>query len=441
MVLMGLAFYVSCLAIWCPLWQLIYPTASESLMFMSAPEATRQLMESKCKQFMFDFEASYLNFGLQRFLRSQSGHGRWKKRLISSHRSSVVFNYTDQSIDDCMPVIRTPWWRFKMVKLFCILLVAVSATIGLLVVFGCKDIYRRIEQNSIIWTEMQRHTEHANCRLWHVNEHNHHQLKYFNLSQIDTSWSLYQSVEHHVTMFFPGFSGVMLAYIFYITYSELSCWLAELQAYLLTCLVCCQFRLDRRDWSRQLEFNSLRSDEFNVAKMKFDFSKQVDSLGGVILVKRLDDQTITINSEAGDASLARRVSHRLATLSQSLGCRLESNTNADRGHLYGLHERDKNDDMNVQTLEKVYIQFRLFLDYVAHLSPCMTLFTAIVYSLTYGLVLVSVHYSGQVRVLTIEAIILIAIGSTFANNFVAVAANFHANVSIVPFGSFDSLVT
>lgn len=385
MVLMTMGFYVFFLGAWIPMRQFWRPASDETFMFISAPSAAIQLMRCRCERLLFDMHVSYGNFCARRGLES-SGRKPDGPHLINN----------------CMPLVRSNWWHTRLLAMYCVLLAGVVVVIGATVVLILLYLSLRMARKSTQLSELQLQTSKSNCALWKSTNPN----DIVDLSQIRLHWKPLELLEVFLYSLFPGLGGSVLAILYYTITFELLCWLAELRSSLLSCLVCCKFTRSARQIPRMTE-------------LRRQFSSQIGFKGAVVLVKRIEGRTFTVNSESGEALMARQVANKLVKTSLIRRRVLDGEQN----------DTIDEDEANLETLESIYVQFRLFMEHIRALSPGCTLFTTIVYVLNYGLVFIGVFVSSHERNLTTEPMMLVVTGWLLSNVFILLAANFHANVS------------
>lgn len=465
-------FSLLLLGSWVPVQQLLYPTSNETIMFITAPEATTRTMRVKARELLVELFVSNDNFCLNST--EKRNNFSTKRRLID--RASVrnrsngynpvtktqngpkrvtldsdkplgipvdswvcrVSGKTNEQFeriaDDCLPTIRSNWWRHLTAQAFCQVLALTLATYATATVFVIALIQKKIYEKQDLLNEFANEIRQQNCLiLANFKRYNNDDLHGFimgdeiQLSQLDLSWTGLALFQTGVLNLLPLFTVAIMFTYYFILICELICWINEIRLYLIASLVVAQY-FDSKHNDKPIDslqghvkFSKLKCKHINETEFKwFMFIRKATYPNSKLFSFSLH------NSQTNDAL---RI-HQFWSELQSGKC-LGDNDNCVNWTIgQNSSQMSQYTETDIENLEKVYINFRLFVEHIRGCTPgLMRILIIICYLLDYGSTLIAVGLSRRVRDFKKEPMVVVTVTLIVSNFFIIMAANFHANVS------------
>lgn len=380
-----------------------------------------------------------------------------------------------QSIENCLPSLRSDWWRPKLARLFVHSFVhSIFGISGVgLFSFGYIEYRRWAKINQL--KDYQHQMEQSNCHIWMEDVKSFDSQRAIKVGELDLTWSPYAIFETATLNYLAGFSIAALFAHYWLFSREVALWLAELRMFIVASLLVIRLNNRHQYWLDQqieqakpvlvgssnaaakAEHNLLTNinNFYSIPNMRRIFRDSILVIN-MFLVQKIRHPTprpsklnnlrrkqstnksslfnySTINSKSNDMSYIRII----------LADTLEANFDADHTQEDDQSENEnyrpqkdifesktvKRVCYNIETLEQIYINFRLFVEHVKKLRSSMKLVITLTYLLNYGYVLVAVVCRRKIADLTEEPMFIIVFGWTISNLLILISANFHANVS------------
>lgn len=344
-------------------------------------------------------------------------------------------------IDGCMPIVRTKWWRDRIARFFCYSLIFSMSAVFYIGSLALAYIQYRVWKKEELLREYADNIRQSKCAIWLKTASNHTEEQPQSIvlvDQLGLNWNWYTMMETIILNFTPAFSmAAMFAYLLTLI-CEMAIWLAELRLYIVASLVFARFRLHGDHRSRC---------PFSIAYGSTDANgEQLLSTG------RLREK-LMLESKFSFIWLHSAIEHQARNGSTKIVYNFINSRQNDRVHtkwfvdeiMNGTSNNTKqpiadieewSDDQNsfaanIESLEQFYVNFRLFVEHVRNYTPSIAFLLIITYLLNYGLVLIAVLCSRNIANFTVEPLFLMIFGLSIANLLIFLAANFHANVSIL----------
>ena len=451
--------FVLCLNIVLPIKQIILPANDESIMFVTAPRVAKQIVYEQFQKVREEFLQSY-----ETFLASTSCPGvmtcygrfvgyfpgllpaRQKHvTLSSSYPSSWIgsrekpkeereakedrfdYNPGDPFLLDCLPAIRSQWWRRESAliywKLFASIITFQTVTAILVLIYSQMKI-------SHMHAKMKRYTEdmaESNCSLWVQRETSvefgaRHLV---HLESLKFDWSIYGICETILILAIPYCAIAIVLAINYVTNSELSCWLKELRLHSRLALEILQIGLDprvREEIVRStIQYGTKPNDDDDGYYYYYHHYDHDGGSGGRIKFRMANMRRRFVSGSELKFLIVRCES-------------LESKTETD-AHLaarelalnYVLRERPQ-DRLELQAvmLEKLYMNYRILITTVRRYSKHITVLIILSHLIAYSLALVCAYVMKTVRDLSSIAITILIAFLSLIVPFISLSSNFHA---------------
>lgn len=454
------AFGVILVSVIHPLWNLISPFQKHMLMFYVAPTIVTNVLQRDLRYHLEELNLSWSNFVNDWQCRSNLIHDnqppntRYRDqindlsesfesyrlthrtdRTLCSARSNYLASssnlshspviYTDDSfrpidrnkvdqdyLDECLPAIRTDWWRFRIARAF--LLVSSLATT---IAFSCfsllfKFLDRRADMSKALYKQFSREMDRTGCKIW-ADPGGEGQIVTVDLTDQDIEWNFWTGIDLFLN-YLLTFCFAILVTNLWIDLLDLQCWLHEILDF-------CKFSLQMvHDIDLHYNINAARfthRDSREVAKIPDGNRYSSNSLSSVCTGKIRKDfmrrSCVGLyywNEKCTDYKVI-----------DSIQCLLEDPMDID-----GITE------FVYETLEKYYLSLRLFLTYMDKQERVLIIVALISYPLNYGAALLCVVHVRQTNSFGIEPIMIISVGMLIANVFILVPSHFNAKVSNDP---------
>lgn len=447
-------FVVLQLGVILPLYQLMSPCKSDPLMFVIAPRLTIGLLGLRVKELYLEYNESfksylkavedrdtYRSLSPDRYLTllTKRPHLSQVRHEIQLHFSGEMHNVSIKSeaclhkcwnelIWDCLPVVRTDWWRAHARRLIVIVFSISFSSLIYRVFVIAADVTRRtnLKAEELDWMKAEMYR--TNCRSWFEVAPG---VKFVAPPELyginfNPSTLLDNVVVLILIMIIP-----CLAANYYLMDRELTCWRLELQDQLR--IVCEITQI------KQLEIASASS----VCK---NASKSTCLRHGMLSVRSL------LSRKLGRESIFRQVFFACNEFTPLLNFRtrpmlrhdtaslVRRRIRCDRTELNGkiarqqlvlraLSELELSSDAFLNLLEKMYISFRLFIEHVHHCSDTTPPLTFATLGLSCGLVIIVVWHSRLMSEFSYEHMLVVVVTCLWTIMMNAMMSNFHAKVS------------
>jgi hypothetical protein len=389
----------------------------------------------------------------------------------NSHRRPSWPTRAD-ALADCLSTIRTRWWRNVLASVYIWMLVVACLIVASLAVFCFAYIQYRVVKKRQLLAAMGAEMSRSNCSIWLTDSlagglagsidgacnatggraaankaQRPPQLAAaaIDVANLNLEWSWFAMLETASLNVVPAvFVGIMVAYNWTLV-TELSVWLAEVRLYLVATSVVVGLKLagpgnglygGSAGRTPPVRHESTTRHIYNMdyLKRKFQLETQSFSIFSFCSIQRPDDKRPIGDPENGSHSR-----HQLCCNNSRLVDRIReyqltklllgtSDADYHRNGRTACTERELADDLEhaIETMEKVYVNFRMFIEHVRKATPGNATVFSIMYLLNYGLAIIGVVSSMRLHNLRSEPTFFIILGLTLANLQIFVGANFHA---------------
>lgn len=233
-----------------PLVQTFFPVSDTLIMFVVAPRLTTDLVQQRAKLILLELSDSYKNFyPLIEEVQQSRGHFqssvKYNKTLIKPRvYAESIRRRLNNFLHDCIPAVRTQWWRLQLAKSITILFIVIFPVGCALGFWFFYFIYVNILRKEELFVDISEQVSGSRCAIWSILDQdltnsstNSNQCPFgepksqeqlVRLDQMNLRWSwllLIQTATIHTT---PTWSMAMLLAYYLATNCELTCWLSEL---------------------------------------------------------------------------------------------------------------------------------------------------------------------------------------------------------------------
>lgn len=415
----------------------------------------------------------------QSFLNQQSNSNDDLDRVAAEIiKKSCLGDKSDKQIDqvlvDCLPSIRSTWWRLLSAQLFTVALIASLTFIFFIGSFSFYALNLKADEKQVLLNKFAQEMNQQGCSIFRLNDqellnttllkptwndqllelklddliNNHTQIF---LDKLDLKWGYYAAWETSFLNFLPGFSiAVMFAY-YYCIMSEISCLLAESRSYLVACVAFTRAQtylktIERNNTTARNDLDHgylIKNKFFQFETLKCNFIKETFFRFYMFLLCRIklpnnEEHVNTINAKENDILRSERYMSEFCSLDRLpnsnrdiniIDEELESEITDERD---GKNQSDEQNivDTSIETLEKVYVNFRLFVDHVRDCTRSIEVVITVIYLLNFGCLLIAILLSRKIRNFINEPIYVVIFSFFVGNILIVLASNFHASVSI-----------
>ena len=492
---------------WPSILQSLFPASSEFIMFIVAPKVTTELMRDRARELLCDMSISLRNFYTNPLRKHRAAKTlnltadldmlKWKsstrrpaslaiepqeagggqrgprrhcscslawaqQQMLDSNRplalrGSPQFDQRlELLVDDCLPIIRTHWWRHQAARSFTFITLSSITFILFIGSAAFGFLYYRLTSKRRLLVDYSQTMAAASCSIWRTREQfqylaqDSQLLEPLQLDQLELTWTLRPMLETALLNFVPGLSVIVLFAYYDGLISDAACWLSELKFYLLATLAVfdLEMLLQRKSLpiSEQLSHQSRSGRVFRVSSLKRQFIREVRFLTNILMA---DVEQVGAASELGDSSgisasllnsrsvdrtrydrvwtdllgTPRRRRPNDEDLSSEVPC-------GDVGIRSSIGEQmARNQKAKLESLDVIYVNFRLFFDFIHSYTPSVLVLISITYLLVYGLVIIAVFLTHQIKDFKTEPMFTIAFAWLVSYFLLLLASNFHAKVS------------
>lgn len=421
-----------------PLISMSSPAKCETVMFLVAPNLTRNLMCLSAKKIYDDYKTSLVNYMdkdmnqieeiychrcihfmqrpgdnhhlhydfrsdiQRRSMADQINSTRSRKSGIAVRESSVGHDDErvhsckgqDQFLQDCLPFIRTPMWHPRGQRLF----VKTHAILTLIVILEylitAADLINRSMIRMHELDRMRGYVYSSGCKAWLTNEEG---VKDVLPPEILTvRWSMLILAENII---FPVVTSLGLCFLTlkYMINHELNSWVAEIEEKLEALIEVIRLQLSE--------------DVDQEAKLNQHSPLQYKTLSEL----EVDNQVVKSLEIRSDGFGQRNLTGKLRT--QQLVLKRLSETNLSP-------------DQYLDQMVKLYISRRLLLNYIRHCSSAMPILSLGDYLSAFLTEAIAVWHGRLIGQFGSEHIMVTLLTSSWAIAFMVLLSNLHAKVCI-----------
>lgn len=485
----SIAFGVVLLATMLPVWHLLAPFPHLTLMFVIAPKAVTNALHVHLRHLLDDLNGSWANFVLNTSSNSSMGiintpsSSTYVDRLLGTccaqrrldnykeefiRRCSLLMdqklalneltatkngNGNDDDVanqqlrnkapqgrrrvrleqgylDDCLPAIRTEWWRTLLSRMY-VNSFLLNAFVIFTTFFGVLHfLVHRAEKMQDLYKSFANQVDHMGCKLWLAatrgykpqavgsDDYDRDRLIVVDLHHLlNADYSVVDVVDR-VASNLIVFTIVMIFTYYWIEQMELWCWLYEVRNS-CQCMVKLLHNIDER---HNVNFGH-------------NFSND-----GPKLIKRIPELDCDDNlNDESLSSISIKITRNKFMQASNLGLLFTSNLShetqleiTDTIESLVDESAENVDDMikfQYETLEKCYLNLRLFLIYINEQNQILSVVAAISYPLNYGMAIICITHVRQTNSFGVEPVILMAAGMLIANFLILIPSSFNAKVS------------
>lgn len=390
------AFGVLLTGVLIPALQILSPRSADTIMFLPTPIVVTRMTRDRVIEYLGQVSESYSNFiklGVS-WCRRIDIDSRARCRMGLATEQSYEARMSSEYLDDCMPLVRSSWWRQKLAKIMFfnnILFSSFNFSLILVVVFyinyrgGCKQ--KLIKQMS--WR-----IQELGCGVWEAEDTNRELIDFVKVANHGFIWPIYSWIETSIVLVAPVLCVAMfVGYIVAVTV-ELNCWLGELQYQLLLAIEIIEIS-QLPSFERLNGKNELKT--LLMSELRHEFIKKAD----VLFISQLR------RHELVGLDLKSRVARQKYLLSL-----VEENK---------IHARTE-----MEIITKTYVNLRLFILNVSLPTPIISTIIMGAYFLNFGSVIIALLMSRSTKDFTTEQAVVIAFSWMVSNLYVFICANFHA---------------
>lgn len=421
-----------CVLIWgvvMPLIHLHSPVECETMMFLVAPELTRNLMIMNAKRIYEDFltsDKNYLKKVEEDEVKSQAslaGYWRSRKRytvcfLSDIHTTSEQEGQLDRSsmntpeevypsstqpefVQDCLPGIRTSKWHPEAQRILIKGFLIVGLCIGIEVSLELVDLTRRLIIKSHEYELMQNEIYRSGCKNWYITASGAKDVIPPHPT-LSLRWNFLSWADNVVLVIVYGLAGCFVS-VYYMINCELDYWLREIH-YELEILIEISRSQVAEDSNRNRAKCISNGVQLTYGRKTRHDQHRINIPEWFDLPKNRSDRKKLI----GKMSLQQLVSEKLS-------------------------DTELTADAYLNLMIRLYISFRLFMDQVERCSKVIPLLSLGSYLATFVVVFVTVWHSRLVRQFGYEHILITASCCFWAGALAILMSDFHAKVSISNF--------
>lgn len=445
------AFIVLIYGIMLQLCQLNSPQDCDTYLIVIAPRIFKRVVLSKAKDIIYYCQISYSNYVRyvethrstcareQFYLRRPFNIYKSCSKMISGglypqaddlrDRSSVN-QYQDQFINDCLP-ITISLWGHSMAQIlvlrvfFLVLMMDLS-----IIVIAFADFLSRVYVKSQEYSTYIDEITTTGCKVWFPMASGGIQL--MPLALYELKFTLLNTSDNVILCLLTGIVPALIAAFYSSTFWIIFCWRSELYNYLE--MLCEVIRLQSiKKWSNDGAFNAIDElEEKSIQSREYVFcndlvrnsSRLMDVWRG-LLQRSFETKYLGFRAES-----IRRLGLRCD--GQEHRCTKLNLKIAKQQLVMDMMSKNDigSDEQLTELLEKVYVSFRLFSDYVYRCSNSMLPLAITVYLLTFGLIIIAVWHGQLIGKFTYEHTLITTFNLFFSVSLLVMIANIHAKVSI-----------
>lgn len=200
-----------------PIWQTIFKSSSDSVLFIMAPRLSRRLTMLRMRGSIKELNSPSLMKG--------SVYLPGEKHSSAKFFPEPLF-ITRASLTPLLPAIRTEWWRKSIVRayFYSFVYLLIGALVGP-VIFIILINEKKSDTRELM-NRYQKYTGVHNCSILVQDRGEEAPLL---MQDINLDWQLAHSVEHFILGFLNVTGLTALLIYYYLNIGELTCWLRELE--------------------------------------------------------------------------------------------------------------------------------------------------------------------------------------------------------------------
>lgn len=422
LIVIGVTFYLILL----PIYSCSNPITCDSLMFLLAPNLTRQLMGLDLVKLCNSVRQSYESFRiapLRASLRFDSAPSA-ERRLgeldeVRASSYGQISRKIDDYTSDCIPRIRTAHWLKKGAHVFWtsnLMYLMFTITIAILVMSDLiVRCLKKANERMMIWNEIVR----TGCNQ--VTANSDGSLRRMTSNEWLFHFSFFSTIDNVILAWVTTSAlGVMSTYNLMI--AELNDWRAELEAqYRVLCEVTRVLLFESGGLLTAHKLPVLQT--IDLVEAHFKQAKTgvtSQTKGETIFEERRHNRKM--HTALCDYSALKSYLPRSSSMGRSI---VVDVTAPQQSILDAVHGFEK----YMILMEKFYISYRLFHMYVKKCASATYPVTFLTHGLSFGLIVVTLWHSRTVKTFSIEHLFVIVLNSGFSLTFIAQMSDFHAKVS------------
>lgn len=449
-------FGVILLGAWPLAQQFLFEASNETIMSIVAPDVTKGLMRSRARTILTDLFISFHHFAFETrrnwsTVANNDSGGRWHDNVRTvleqgRHRATPrhelanwvvdlrarkpsrsrakTLELVERMTDGCLPIVRSDWWQVRIAQMFCYTLLITISGVLLLGGIILNYIILKIRTKTDAYREFSNEMSQHGCSIWRTQAGPSSSIQ---LERVSFHWQPFQVVEICLIVLVPVVNGLVLLSYYYMAVCEALCWLTELKEYLIGSLAFVEFHsISQNKDTNLFKLSELRRKFIESTEFKFILFYHESDHNPLIKLIHSKFQHKNGSSQRGE------LLPKLSISSGSNCSKADENDNYGKWKQFYNHPNELEEsycESNVENLEKVYVNFRLFVGHVRDCTPGIAVLIAITYLLNYGSLLICIVFSRRVKNFTIEPIIVIIFAFLFSNFLILLGSNFHANVS------------
>lgn len=309
---------------------------------------------------------------------------------------------------DCVTIMRTDWWLVSGRRMMSNIAAAVILVICLAVLLVPYQIHSSVAWKRLMTKQLGLEVAAANCSIWSPGP-GEHQLVELRLEHLELHFSLAMTLLYTIQCALPLTAICFMLITFWMTITELTCWLYELKFVIRLSQGIVDELLSRKAKQQPLPSSA---GQYGVRFKLAPLDEQQFPLG---LLREQFRLHIRVGAFLLDCQLPGNTSSRLRSSLAAHNFTLDT----IESHRLGL-------EAAVELLEKLYISFRIYLDHVRYYTPLMTIMILFANIYIYGYVAIGVWFMRALDQFFMFSLAMILFGWSTTNLFIWAAANLNA---------------
>lgn len=374
--------------------------------------------------------------------------------LVSSYFYITTNQEFDAFVHDSLTIIRSgEWWQIFLAKLYLRALACFAAACLLMAYSVVFVMTTTANQTGRLMKQYAKLMNQAKCALWYLEGHdqNHlnelisvnkkhdqlEQIATIDLSLIDVRWDTYNALETTFCVSIPVAAVICAIIAFHLTISELTCWTEELRFQVQLAIEFSRFQLNLSKnkslkfeqksaakfvpvYSKQANKKEVYCQKFSMLTLKQVFKEHTGSILNFVTIWPMQRENVAA-CERLNSHLESKLAHQELALSLMLQTRTSS-SDQDNTRWQGFESL-------LEMNEKVYINFRLYVESIARFAPPVATMIIHDHVLNYGSALIALWYRRKIPSFTTEPMILISVSLAVSFYSILMASSIHAKVS------------
>lgn len=325
------------------------------------------------------------------------------KRHVGSYYDHMQLRGSEQELlryqVDCLPVVRTFWWQRMLASLASMNSIIYLSLQTLLVFLAFWSIEKGLQSKTGYIKTLQNQMLNANCSIWMASDESRQPLDLVEFSRHYLHWGYFSFLFYLFLCEMIVITILLLLTYVYITILELKCWLDE------------------------LTFQILMAIEINRLQVPSGESSSNEAEKSGMLLAKLRRLFI---SESSIWQLSYLVRHRLTAEQLCMKIRRQQMALSYLNSVsYGPH-------VQVELLNKIYINLCLFIDHIKSQTPIASIIVIAVYILNIGFILVDLFFFEKLGEYSALGRAICVAGWMTTNIALFLVSNFHAKANKLP---------